>query len=372
MLNGAESFDEQEEHSLPDKLDIDALPAAVKAAVANALQTHPSDQQLVENLSTDVVDGDMQDVIDQFRDAISQMSSDSQLMSDAKAKVLFLDVRPEGIDPASQISLSSKEQETVSRMRGVFFRTQGRQRIQRSASGNNIDMDAAIQYDIDPSDPEIFENEQNNQGFAYLTLCDMSGSMSGTRFQQVCHANEMLKRALKFPFVEGHQWGFRGGDQSADVWIYRWDNKCDGYLGTARREGRKQDYPVQCGGLTPMHTALRVATRHLLNNVSPGMAKRLFLLTDGSPCSVKTDGNGLPYHALQQYVAKEIQWARQRGIHVYTLVIDGGLDEQECRLMFGPPKFWRNASSTHDDDSVDRVLQSLVIQNFEKYLKSRG
>jgi hypothetical protein len=376
LLRNSDSFDEKEDHYLPESLDPSTVSDIVRAQVVRMLQTDPNDPQLWQQLGSGGVDGDMQTTIDQFRDSVAQITPDSQLMANAKAKILFLDVRPEDIDPASAVTLSTKEKEGVDRMRGVFFRTQGRQRVQRSASGTNLDLDAAIQYDIDPSDPEIFENEQNNQGFAYLTLCDMSGSMSGIRFQQVSHATEMLKKSLHFPFVDGTLWGFRGGEARGeaprDAWIYRYDKACTGYLGQARVHGKPQFYPVECGGLTPMHSAIRVAVRHLLTQVSTGMAKRLFLLTDGSPCSVKTDGNGLPYHVLQQYVAKEIQWARQRGVHVYTLVIDGGLEDRECRLMFGPPKFWRSASSKHEEDSIDRVLQKLVIQNFERYLKSRG
>lgn len=378
LIRKAGPFDDKEEHVLPDAVSPTDLPDAVRAAVLRALNADGADQEL----TPDQIDPDMQASLDQFRDGMADMSQDSQLVSDARARVLFLDVEPEGIDPHSRIILSTKEEEVVARMRGIFYRTLGRQKAQRNASGLSVDMDAAIQYDIEPNDPEIFENEENNQGFAYLVLSDMSGSMSGLPFQQVCHGTEMLKKSLNFPFVDGTLWGFRGGDPvggrkevAGEVWLYRYNKSCQGYLGTARVErsqGKSFRFPVQCGGLTPMHSAVRVAVKHLLTRVSPGMAKRLFLLTDGSPCGTKTSGHSLPHFILQQYVAKEIQWARQKGIHVYTLVIGSQLEEKECRQMFGPLKYWRRVEADSGDNSVDRVLQDLVIQNFEKYLKSRG
>lgn len=383
LLRHSSQFDTQENHPAPSKVDPVDISDAMRAGVVQAMQTDTDDPEVWMDMESGEGDVDpwMQAAIDDFRDGVTPLSPDSQLMADAKAKLLFIDVLPEGIDSQSRVVLSVKEQEGVGRMRGIFFRTLGRQKARRSATGGSIDLDAAIQYDVDPNDPEIFEEEQNNQGFAYLTLCDMSGSMSGRPFQQVAHATEMLKQSLHFPFVDGSLWGFRGGAVgkavSNEVWLYRYAKNCSGYLGTAKAayaSGKTsvRSYPVRCDGLTPMHTAVRVAVRHLLTQVSPGMAKRLFLLTDGSPCSVKMDGKGLPHWVLQQYVAKEIQWARQRGIHVYTLVIGGELAESECRAMFGPPQYWKVASVSDDENSVDRVLQDLVIQNFQKYLRSRA
>lgn len=378
VIRKSNQFDPNEKHQLADKpAPGQPVPASIAATVANIMRQEPDDPQVEADMLSDqgAIDQDMQAAIDDFRDGVAQVSPDSQLVSDAKARIVFIDVMPENIDSSSQIKLSIKELEAVARMRSIFFRTLGRQKAQREHSGSSIDIDAAIQYLIDPAHPEIFEQEQNNQGFGYLTLCDMSASMAGMRFQQVCHATEMLKQSLHFPFVDGTLWGFRGGDRAEnEVWIYRYDKGCAGYLGRARATNRatKQLFPVECNGLTPMHSAIRVATRHLLTRVSPGMAKRLFLLTDGSPVTVKADGKGLPSWVLQQYVAKEIQWARQRGIQVYTLVIGGALDEKECRLMFGAPKYWRVVTSDNSENSVDRVLQHLVIQNFERYLKSRG
>jgi hypothetical protein len=380
MIRGSTVFDEKEKHEIPvEPIDPTTLPDTAKAAIAKALQTHPYDPQLEQDLVDGQIDVDMQSAIDSFRDGVSKLSPDSQLTSDAKAKALFIDVKKDGIDPHAHLILSTKEKDAVTRMRSIFFRTLGRQKAQRDASGLSIDIDAAIQHSIEPNDPEIFENEQSNQGFAYLTLCDMSGSMNGVRFNQVCHATEMLKQSLHFPFVDGTLWGFRGGDpisgsreHNSEVWIYRYDKNCQGYEGKGKTANRSFTFPVRCGGLTPMHAAVRISVRHLLTRVSSGMAKRLFLLTDGAPCGVRSSGKGLPPWVLQQYVAKEIQWARQHGIQVYTLVIDGGLEEKESRLMFGAPRYWRNVSSQDPENSIDRVLQNLVIQNFEKYLKSRG
>ena len=121
-----------------------------------------------------------------------------------------------------------------------------------------------------------------------------------------------------------------------------------------------------------MNSAINVTVSHLWKHVPAGMAKRMFLITDGSPCHTKIGGGGLPTHLLQQFVAKEINLARQHGIQVFTLVIgEDSITDDECKKMFGPTKFWRKTSTT-GPNSVDKVLTKIVLENFTRYIKARG
>lgn len=379
LMIGAMPLDKEEEHPDPDKPDFGQAASAVLAKVLGA---DLSDlDQLDKELGDDEPDQEMQQALDQLQSGLTSKSSDSQLTSNAKAHITIIDVTPHGVVKDQRVELTSEERFEVTRMRSSFFRSLGRQKAKRNMAGVTIDVSAMIQYRIDRQDPDVFETDSVQRGFAYSILCDMSGSMVGL-FPQVCHAVEMLKASLDFPFVVGNLWGFRGGEDvsakragRAEVWLYRYDKKCEGYTGDAKAYsdflGRYYHVPVRCGGLTPMHSALNVAVTHLWRKVPVGMAKRLFLLTDGSPCSNTVSGGSISQGALRNFVKREITTARKHGIQVYTLVLGhDAIKDEDCMHMFGVRQFWKKVGL--GDGDVDKALSTLVRDNFTKYLKMRG
>lgn len=376
-MANAQPLDEKEDHPAPDAKAMTAAMGSqvLKAMMAQTLSANISDlDQLDLELGDDEPDADMAQALHQLQNGMTSKSNDSLLTSNAKAKIQLIDVTPESVKTSPEVELTEDERFAVMRMRSTFFKSLGRQKAKRSADGNVVDIPALIQYINDRQDPEVFENEAVQQGFAYSILVDMSGSMSGT-FPKVCHAVEMLKKSLKFPFVVGNLWGFRGGTGNGEVWMYRYDKNCVGYTGKVRTKdwkGQPVDLPVACGGLTPMHSATNIAVTHLWRNMPSGMAKRLFILTDGSPCHSGVGGNGMSTQMLQRFVAKEINVARQHGIQVYSLVIGAhSISDDECKLMFGPSRFWKK-TETSGPNAVDKVLTKLVLENFTKYIKARG
>ncbi len=336
-------------------------------------QSQPDDQP----------DPDMQAAIDLLKHALPEKSSDSKLLDDARAKIRFIDVEPYHIDDKKYVTLAEQEQESVDRLRALFYRELGRKKAFRDLTGPAVDIPAFIQFRIDRKDPDVYEGETLNRGFAYHVVSDMSGSMTGL-FPLVARAMVMLQKALDFPFVSGQFWGFRGGEDlwmdpktskiksGGDVWLYRYHRKCKGFEGKApmRLENTVKQVPVGCGGLTPMHSALRVTTRHVSRNVPSGMAKRIFLLTDGSPFHTKVGGGMLNENMLKAFVAKEIRWSRSHGIDVYTIIIGSGISDEDALKMFGNRKFWKRATGS-GEESVDKVLTGLVMANFSKYLRIR-
>jgi hypothetical protein len=383
LMADAKALDEKEAHpEAGDELKKDGIPQSAMAMVAQALGKDIQDLQAVDQALPDQLDQDMQQALDQLQNGMVNKSGDSQLTSGAKARILLVDVFPEGVRNDS-IELSEDERFAVSRMRSAFYKTLGRQKAKRSVEGNVVDVQAAIQYLSDHQDPEVFENDVTQQGFAYAILCDMSGSMDGS-FRNVCHAAEMLKQALDFPFVIGKLWGFRGGEdipgrksETAEVWMYRYMRACRGYTGITKLSSfiphlnrfNRIDVPVRCGGLTPMNSAINVAVTDLWRRMPASMAKRLFLLTDGSPCHHKVNGQGLPEWMLRSFVAKEINLARQHGVQVYTIVIgEHSIEDDECKKMFGARQFWRKT----EQSQVYKELRDLVLANFTRYIKARG
>ncbi len=384
LMQGVQELDPKEEHPEPSDEDVasTAMSQAARAMLAKALNIDVSDLDALEaKLPTGEVDDDMQKQIDQLQLAASPKSEASLLTSNAKAKITIINVTRDGIPTDGPIELDEEERMYVNRMRAAFFRSLGRQKSKRGPTGNQVDVQALIQYRGDHQDPNVFENEEVNRGFAYSVLCDMSGSMNGT-FPIVCHAVEMLKQALSFPFVEGTLWGFRGGqalpgqgyrDASGEVWMYHYAKDVNWYKGMAKlktnnRMGTVQ-VPVECGGITPMNAAVNVAATHLWKKMPTGMAKRLFLLTDGSPVHTKISGGQIPEFMLRQFVAKEVRDARKHGVQVYTIVIgQDAIDEDKCLQMFGPRQFWRRVSHR----GVGSALANIVLANFSKYIRTKG
>jgi hypothetical protein len=379
LAQGAQALDPKETHRDPDteQLSDAQTSQAVKATIRRALNADLADAKALDQMLGNEVDPDMQQALTQLMNGVAQKSETSQLTQDAKARILLIEVQPSDVADDPEIELSTDEINRVRHIRSAFFRALGRQKASRAPEGLVIDVPALIAYKLDHEDSHVFEGEAIQQGFAYSILCDMSGSMQDT-FPLVCHAVEMLKQALKFPFVVGNLWGFRGGEGSAgrpgrdgEVWIYRYHPKVKGYLGTAR-SGKHGNFsvPVTCGGLTPMNPALRVTINHLSRKMPSGMAKRLFLLTDGSPCSTRVGGGHQSANTLRRFVAKEIEGARKHGIQVFTLVIGRhAIAEEECREMFGQPRFWKRVD---EPDRVGAVLARLVLENFQRYIKIRG
>ena len=319
-------------------------------------------------VQSDSVDPDMQKAIDQFKNSAHGKGPDKYILANAKAKLMLVDVKPGDIT-GDVIELGEKEKQAVQRMRAAFARVMGRVRAKMDVTGSNVDVQSVIQFLVDPSNEEIFHNEAITKGFAYMTLCDMSGSMYGSPFHQVCTASEILKKALDYPFVENYLWGFRTG-QGAEINLFRYDQNCRGYTGYTRASGangKMQHVHVECDGLTPINSSIHVATKFMHSQVAAGMAKRIFLLTDGDPTHVTTRLQVMSAGMLRKFTANEIRAARKVGIQVYTFIIGNAISENSAKEMFGPPRYWRRIRSQQD---IRKSLVDLVINEFVKYIRS--
>jgi hypothetical protein len=383
LMRDPKSLDAKEEHPGPTSEDLDTAKSSqsLRAALNHILHSDISDNSLSDMEEPDgEPDLDMQAQIDQLRAGVAQKGETSQLTDGAKARVVLIKVTPEGKGDF-RVELEDSEKSAIQRLRATFLRSMGKQKAKRLSAGTAVDVESLIQYLSDYQDPDVFENQDISKGFAYSVVSDMSGSMGGC-FPDVCRAVEILKRALDFPFVVGNLWGFRGGQSiggqsndnrsfSSDVWMYQYDRKVDWYTGTVQHRvfpGPKGvfDVPVECGGITPMNSAINVVTSHLWRKMPAGMAKRMFLLTDGSPMQIKVNGRPIPEFILRQFVANEISRAWRHGIQVNTVIIgEHAIDDSKCLQMFGPSKHWIRVGK----QQVGRALVTLVLRNFNRYLK---
>lgn len=398
IMKNAYDFRRGQEHHTIDKSDYVskiafALPKNEEAALTKLLNLKLENKQEIPDLQPSgekrPIDPDMEAAVEALQQAaIGDTSSNQHLLANASSKVLLADVKPEHILPDSKIELTEESLTNIERMRAVFAKFIGKKISRLIDDGEEIDVQALIQYRLDGQSDEVFEDEGLTRGFAYMTLCDMSQSMEGSPFHYVCAGSEILKKALDYPFVQGYLWGFRGAigvghgvyvttpekiaalTKGGEVWIYRYDEACDGYLSsgveaTGYNEEQREIIPVSCDGMTPTHTGIHLAVKHLSTYVSSGMEKRIFLLTDGNPTQFKHDGKDLSRDALMRFVRKEIDTARSKNIKVYTIILGDAITEKDAFEMFGPQAYWRRVPA----EQVGSALMELVTKEFVRFLR---
>jgi hypothetical protein len=256
--------------------------------------------------------------------------------------------------------LSLEDQEAVKRLRATFFRVMGRRRSQLEDVGVSLDVPSYIERRLTHNPIPIFRTNGTGRGFKALVLIDRSSSMQGTRTKQAERACRVISRALRFPFVESHIWGFQALD-AGQVDITRFEPGMEVFT-TARSK---------VGGYTPLHTAIRVAVRFMEDGTE---AKQLFVISDGFPTFVSKGRKAYNTKQLMSFVRAEVRRARQHGVSVTGVMIGketqrGVRSEVRPRSMswmFGSPKHWHLMAGR----KLGNDLVRLVSRSFTEYLKS--
>lgn len=296
---------------------------------------------------------EMEGIVERAREAVrGTPHRDDWLRKDAMTKVVFHDVDSEGDDVVAA-PMIFEDQETVRRLRAVFTRVMGRRRYALDDVGVEVDIGAFIERRVTKMPVPIFRQEERGRGFKSLLLLDRSSSMKGPRTEQAERACRIIARALKFPFVQTDVWGFQSL-KHGQVDISRFDRVLETYTSSQSK----------VVGDTPLHIAIRLATRYLEQGYE---TKQLIILTDGDPHYVQKGGSRVPLGTLQFWVRDEVRNARRRGINVTCLMIGALAPKDRLLRMFGPPSNWKIIS----DEKLSSDLVGLVSSSFVRYLKSR-
>ncbi len=398
IADRAHEFRRDQQHYTPSQHDktinpLHKLQISDEAALAKLFNTPVKQAEEVPTLqpqgATAPIDIDMENAVKALKKINEgEISQNQFLLSDAAAKVLIADVEPKHISPNSRIIIPREEMDNIDRMRSTFAKYIGKKISRLVDDGDEIDVQAMIQYRMDGQDDNVFEDDGLDRGFAYLTLCDMSSSMEGVPFSYVCMGSEMLKQALDYPFVRGNLWGFRGAigkgsenyttikekiaslTNGGEAWIYKYHKDCDGYLANDVEAkgffpGHKNTIPVKCDGLTPTHTGIHVAVKYLASNTPPGMEKKIFLLTDGNPTQFKVNGQDISREALKSFVRREIENAKSKKIKIYTIILGEQITDNDALEMFGPANFWRRVPAAN----IGSALLEVVLREFVRFLQ---
>lgn len=302
--------------------------------------------------------GKMQEIIHRVRTAIANVEvQDDRIRRDAFAKVTFTDIRPEDID--TQVVIDPRDEETIKRLRAMFFRVMGRRKAVLDFQGSAIDIPAYIERRMTHTALPVFKTDGSGRGFKALVLIDRSSSMRGQRTKQAERACRIVSRALDFPFVETHVWGFQGLQRN-EVGITRFEKGVEVFNTPKSR----------VKGFTPLHIAMRVAANFLREG---NEVKQLIVISDGFPTHLSTRGVSAT-KALMNFVRAEVVRARRQGINVTGVMIGSDtsvgvrseVHPDKMRRMFGASKHWRLMGGRN----LNQGLVQLVSQSFVDYLRS--
>lgn len=285
--------------------------------------------------------------VDKVKSALSKnVPRDGWLTKDAMAKVNFAeDDRAE-----ARPRLDAEDLHWVRKLRSMFLRVQGRRKTTLHDTGSVIDVLSFIESRFAREPLPCFTAEDSGRGFKVLVLLDRSGSMSGEKTLQAERACRILLRALDFPFVDLHVWGF--ASRAGEVDITRYHRKAP-HSGKAQK-GVK--------GTTPLHTALKLARRHLEEGSD---AKLLVTITDGYPVFTSKKGKGYSTKALLQFSRSEVRMAREHGIKISSVIIGDDLKDQQLNTLFGH-RNWKRVDPKRLGDAVVHVISSGFLSYLQR------
>lgn len=294
----------------------------------------------------------MRERVEQLQEALGQNQSadaESWLSLSGVPKPTFRDVRGPSIS-----QLTSGDEAAVSRLRALFHRVMGKKRWSLADTGTTVDVSAYVAAKVAGQSEPCFRLDDPGRGFKVMVLLDRSNSMEGRKTLNAERACRVLSRALRFPFVDFHVWGFQSLNYGLD--LTRFDRN------TLQFTGR--DSPV--GGHTPLHFALQVVTRFMQ---AGDEMKQIFIITDGWPSHESSKGEKVSPLVLKRAVQREVRNARRLGMNVTSIVIgkDGkDLNDQGLHLMFGAPSNWKRM----DEQALGTGLVKIVSSSFTKYLRN--
>lgn len=333
----ADDFKKPEE---PSKEESDA--GKTMASAALNMKTIPEELEKFLSYS----EQKMRDRVEHLRAALSQpLEVDGWITKNTFGKVNLKDIT----GSKTGADLSAEDLAAVQRLRGLFYRVMGRRKTSLQETGTVIDVAAYIAAKVSNQYGPVFKHDELGRGFKVLVLLDRSLSMEGEKTDQAERACKVLAKALAFPFVEFHVWGFQSIEDT-ELDLTRFNTTALSFKSKRTR----------VDGDTPLHLALRVAGRFMGLGTE---SKQIIVLTDGWPSFTSKHGEVDP-RTLSRFVREESRRARHDGVHVTGVVIGGeaSMKDDGLNYMFGPN--WKRLTP----GNLGEGLVQVVASSFLKYL----
>ena len=285
--------------------------------------------------------------VEELREALAgQVEVDGWMTKNTFGRVNLKDIKA---GRANQ--LEAHDVATANRLRALFHRVLGRRRALLHDTGSAIDVMSYIEAQVSKQPVPCFVHEDRGRGFKVMVLIDRSSSMAGEKTREAERACKLLTKALDFPFVDFHVWGFQS-HKDGELDLTRFDKRA---LAFSTKEAK-------VGGNTPLHLALRVAVRFMeLGDES----KQIIVITDGWPSFSNKRGD-FGTRTLSRFVREEVLRARRVGMNVTGVVIGNDMKDANLSFMLGPQTNWKRMTAGRLGEGLVQVATS----SFTKYLRN--
>jgi len=290
-----------------------------------------------------------------------QMDDDDyDIRRKVKAELRFADVKRADIIP---IDMSLEEREAAQNWRRHFQKVMGAMRRRVSPTGYELVTPLYISQKINNQPLVCYRRPMTGRGFRLRVLVDLSGSMWGTKWDQVQRLYRVLEYALDFPFVDLDVMGFYSGEKGV-VNIVRYQKGVKGLTSAKSKPG----------GITPLSHAIQVAGQDLIGKKHDCF---LFVLSDGNPVyrlknsSDKGRRAFVSKNMLVNWTTGAVRDLRKHRVQTYCFMIGHAHgydipDKEELDRMFGRP-FWQKV----EEESLFRDSFGFIRDQFLRYLRSR-
>lgn len=330
----------------------DALPISVDAQTNGRAQAQAALQQSLDserlnaflNETAHAMERRVGEIVEALSEQQKQTAKD-WVQKSLSGPAVIHDPKP----ATTPVEMGANDEAAVARLRSLFYRVMSRKRHALHEAGSTLDVSAFVAARVARRLDPCFREEERGRGFKVVVLLDRSSSMQGQKTQQAERACRMLVRALRFPFVEFHVWGFTSLD-GKQLQLTRFSARTTSY------EAAKVD------GFTPLHLAMEAARAETMLGTS---AKQIIVITDGWPAHL-TEEREVSVSALLARVRKEVQTCRRRGTNVTLLAIGNDMDDTGLNLMMGARKHWQRLHPKKLSDGVVRA----VAASFTQYLRN--
>ncbi|MHA1410789.1 MAG: hypothetical protein ACTSQY_10870, partial [Candidatus Odinarchaeia archaeon] len=302
----------------------------------------------IDSIDKDKLEGNIAEIKDELEKAkdegLDKINQISQALSKIE-KITRKNKYQTGVcETDKKVSDPIREDITTGKKLGQMLRTLILKRIyDPDNEGIDLDIDEYIQWRINPEfERRLFMDNEKENEFTCVVLLDLSLSMN-PRFGSYSDSYTavgfttklgLAKRAatvlaLAFKDIETANfkvYGFSGNSEDLIVLVKEADDVLD-----------IQKLDCTPGwALSPLHLAINVITENL-RNVSG--RKLLFVITDGYP-EASLYGKAIDREWLVKWTRESVNNALEKGIQVFTLMIDPEITEEEMHTMFGSSERW--------------------------------
>jgi len=294
----------------------------------------------IENTDTDDYDFDWNQTIEDMRkEGNRKLDELKNILEKLTSSKKIIETNYTAIERKEPNSQTIKSIPNISQnIKTVIKKIMGSKTIKNDEIGDDLDIDAVIDYKLNKNTTEIFYDDTKSQGVSIVISIDLSGSMSGVFQKMLSICASIMEPLEKVQNVEIISQGWNDCVQPIQISTIRHASELN-----------MMAYP---GGTTP--TGFGIAEARKLLKHSKYKEKVIFLITDGSPnCTGSLHEQDDPYEES----AQQVKLAEREGIKVYGIGLGYCRDEDMTRI------FERKWGHFEKIESIGSYLASEIMKH---------